>query len=230
MNIQQTIHHADMLLFDVEGTTTSKNFVYDILFPYSYDQMENFINIHQHEEKVFELLTALSIELNIEFSPIKIIKVLKEWIKEDRKHTLLKKMQGLIWKEGYQTGAIHGHVYPDVMKSFQRWKEWGKQISIYSSGSVLAQQLLFQNSVAGDLSNFISRYFDTEVGPKRHKDSYLNIAKILKLHPDKIVFFSDILEELQAAESAGMQAVLVNRDQTEYPTHSYVSVDSFSCC
>jgi methionine salvage enolase-phosphatase E1 len=42
-------------------------------------------------------------------------------------------------------------VYDDVVPAFDRWKEQGCKIYIYSSGSVPAQKLLFEFSVKGDL-------------------------------------------------------------------------------
>jgi len=42
-------------------------------------------------------------------------------------------------------------VYEDVPKAFELWTNNGQKIYVYSSGSVEAQKLLFENSVHGDL-------------------------------------------------------------------------------
>jgi enolase-phosphatase E1 len=44
-------------------------------------------------------------------------------------------------------------------------------VASFSSGSVLAQRLLFRHSTAGDLSGFIHAYFDTATGPKAESTS-----------------------------------------------------------
>jgi enolase-phosphatase E1 len=66
--------------------------------------------------------------------------------------------------------------YPDVPSAFQRWREEVRRIAIFSSGSALAQELLFRYSFAGDLTPFIAEYFDTRVGNKREPESYTRIA------------------------------------------------------
>ena len=50
---------------------------------------------------------------------------------------------------------------------------------VYSSGSVAAQKLLFQYSDAGNLDVLFDANFDTTVGHKREKESYLEIARQL---------------------------------------------------
>ena len=99
----------------------------------------------------------------------------------DRKSGPLKALQGRIWEQGYATGALKGEVYPDVPEAFARWTAAGVRIGIFSSGSVLAQKLLFANSTAGDLSRFLSGYFDTAVGAKREAVSYRRIVEALRL-------------------------------------------------
>ena len=124
----------------------------------------------------------------------------------DSKSTELKALQGRIWEEGYASGELTGAVFDDVPRAFARWQAAGTRIAIYSSGSVLAQQWLFRRSSAGDLTPFISRYFDTGVGPKRDPGSYTRIASAVALPPARITFVSDVAAELDAAAAAGMQA------------------------
>ena len=97
-------------------------------------------------------------------------------IDSDSKCSAWKSLQGKIWREGYRTGDLRGEVYPDVPPAFARWSRQGKTISIFSSGSVLAQKLLFGSTAAGDLTGFLSAYFDTTTGPKNAPESYLRIA------------------------------------------------------
>ena len=64
--------------------------------------------------------------------------------------------------------------------------ERGRRAAIYSSGSRLAQQLLFRHSVAGDLTPYLSGFYDTAVGPKRDANSYRAIAKDWGIAPERI--------------------------------------------
>jgi enolase-phosphatase E1 len=132
----------------------------------------------------------------------------------DRKTTPLKTLQGKIWEEGFRSGELKGHVYEDVPRAFKRWKKNGKRIGIFSSGSVLAQKLLFGYSSAGDLTVCIDDYFDTTRGPKREAASYEAIARALRIPPEETLFVSDVAEELDAARSAGMRTALMLRPGT----------------
>jgi enolase-phosphatase E1 len=131
---------------------------------------------------------------------------------QDRKSTGLKSLQGKIWAEGYQSGELKGEVYPDVLPALERWRDQGIDIAIFSSGSIQAQQSLFGNSVAGDLTRFIQAYFDTTTGPKKESESYARIAAALERSPSEVLFVSDIEAELDAAVKAGMRTALCVRE------------------
>ncbi|HLA94570.1 MAG TPA: acireductone synthase, partial [Pyrinomonadaceae bacterium] len=102
-------------------------------------------------------------------------------------------------------------IFDDVPAAFDAWHAAGKTIAIYSSGSVLAQQLLFRYTTHGDLTPAISNNFDTEIGAKRDTESYRRIAASLSLEPGDVLFVSDIPAELDAARSAGMNTALAVR-------------------
>jgi enolase-phosphatase E1 len=126
-----------------------------------------------------------------------------DWlITRDRKSTPLKSLQGKIWEEGYQDGQLHGQVFDDVPRALKRWQERKKNTAIFSSGSVLAQRLLFANTAAGDLTPYISRYFDTTTGGKSDSHSYQEIARILQRLPSVMVFISDVTTELDGQEQS----------------------------
>ena len=84
-------------------------------------------------------------------------------------------------------------------------------MAIFSSGSVLAQKLLFAHTTTGDLTKFIGDYFDTRIGAKIEAESYRLVAEVLQKRPSEIVFVSDVTVELDAAASAGMQTLLCVR-------------------
>ena len=143
------------------------------------------------------------------------------WLMDrDRKSGPLKALQGRIWEEGYASGVLKGEVYPDVRDAFVRWTAHGIRIGIFSSGSVLAQNLLFANSTAGDLSMFLTSYFDTAVGAKREAASYRRIVEALGVTASGVLFISDVVQELDAAREAGLQTMLCVRPPTQSPPSS----------
>jgi enolase-phosphatase E1 len=129
----------------------------------------------------------------------------------DRKSTALKALQGRIWRDGYESGALVSEVYPDVPPTLTRFREADIGVAIYSSGSVLAQHLLFAHTNAGDLRPLISAWFDTTTGGKKEAVSYARIASELRLEPREVLFVSDVAEELDAAKQAGMDVALCVR-------------------
>jgi enolase-phosphatase E1 len=154
---------------------------------------------------------------------------LKFLIDVDRKSTPLKSLQGKIWRAGYESGALRSEMFADVPKAFGRWRADGKRIAIFSSGSVLAQQLIFKYSNAGDLSEYLVDYFDTNIGAKRDAESYRRIAEKLGLDPAAILFVSDVLAELDAARESGMETALSIREGNGQITEDFThrSVNSF---
>ena len=139
-------------------------------------------------------------------------------------------MQGLVWQEGFTSGEMVAHVYDDVRPSIEAWKAAGKDVRIYSSGSVHAQKLFFEHSVAGDMLPLFNGHYDTITGPKKEAHSYRQIAKAFDLPASEILFVSDITDELDAAIEAGMQTVLSIRpgNKPVENAESYTAVNSFA--
>ncbi|MCB1736518.1 MAG: acireductone synthase [Gammaproteobacteria bacterium] len=201
------------IVTDIEGTTTSISFVYDILFPYARAHLADFVRDNAMRPEVAEELDAVRAEVgDSSLDTDAAIAVLLAWAHEDRKITPLKSLQGMIWRDGYANGGFTGHVYPDAVDGLRRWKAAGCRLYVYSSGSVAAQKLLFRHSDAGDLSGLFTGYYDTRTGGKRERASYQAIAASIGLPPADILFLSDISEELDAAQLAGMQTAWLVRD------------------
>ncbi|HEX7370331.1 MAG TPA: acireductone synthase [Rhodanobacteraceae bacterium] len=204
------------VLTDIEGTTSSIAFVKDVLFPYARKHLPRFIEAHRDDPEVARWLSATAREAGIDDPRSRrVVDVLLHWIDEDRKATPLKALQGMIWKAGYAAGDYRAHVYPEVPAKLHAWHAQGLKLHVYSSGSVAAQKLFFGHTEAGDLSALFDGWFDTEVGGKRERGSYLRITEAIGLPSPTIVFLSDIAAELDAARGAGMQTIHVCRP----PTH-----------
>lgn len=206
------------ILTDIEGTTTSVSFVYDVLFPYFRKHIGELREMTTQEEvqKAFKQTVELAASLeNKKLNSVDdIINTLYRWSEEDRKITPLKTVQGILWKKGYESGEIKGHVYNDVQTALEKWKSAGIKLGVFSSGSIAAQKLIFGYSEAGDLTPFFSNYFDTTTGGKREAETYPKIASVLDLPASQILFLSDIVEELEAADQSGMQTLQLVRPGT----------------
>jgi enolase-phosphatase E1 len=214
------------MLVDIEGTTTPVSFVYDVLFPFARRRVRAFLQRRSGEPAVRADLEALRREYEVDRTGSDPpppwaepgartagAAAYIEWlIDRDRKSTGLKSLQGRIWEEGFQAGELRGMVYPDVPPAFERWHREGRGPWIFSSGSVLAQKLLFAHSDAGDLTPLIAGYFDTTIGPKKEAASYGRIAESIGLAPPEVLFVSDVAAELDAARDAGMRTRLCVRE------------------
>lgn len=207
--------NISFVLTDIEGTTTSVSFVYDILFPYfrnnisRLNDLQHLSEVHEAFEQTIELAEKEGKNLK---TTTDIINQLFEWSLADKKITPLKTLQGILWEEGYKSGEIKGHVYPDVTDNLVKWKKEGLQLGVFSSGSVAAQKLIFGYSEEGDLTPCFSAYFDTNTGGKRETETYTKISKNLEINPENILFLSDIKEELIAADKAGFQTIQLIRE------------------
>ena len=215
------------ILLDIEGTTTPLAFVHDTLFPYARSHVKNFLDQHRASAEVSADLTRLrqehladvgaslnppTLESDSPRSQLEATIAYIEWLMDrDRKSTALKSLQGKIWKAGYQNGTLLAPVFDDVPDAFRRWREQQTTVAIFSSGSVLGQQMLFSHTAAGDLSPYISAYFDTTTGAKTDAVSYQNIAATLGRPTHDIAFISDVTAELDAASTAGLHVLLCER-------------------
>jgi enolase-phosphatase E1 len=211
-----------LFLLDVEGTVAPMSLVYEQLFPYARAHFERYLQSHSGERGVVNDLAALADESAKETDATaprfanpddldEAIPYLNWLMDRDRKSTALKSLQGRIWKGGFERDELKGTLFGDVPGALERWSSAG-QVAVYSSGSVAAQMLLFRHSNFGDLTGFISGYFDTRTGPKTAKDSYASIANAMDCEPREVMFFSDAVRELDAAREAGYHTRIVMRE------------------
>jgi enolase-phosphatase E1 len=228
------------LLLDIEGTTTPVDFVYKVLFPYARARVEDFIRRRWSSELVAPDLRRLAQEHAADLSqgrqpppwgedqnPESVIAYVHWLMDQDRKSTGLKSIQGKIWQAGYEAGELQGEVFPDVPGAFVRWRARKRSLCIFSSGSVLAQRLLFSGTNAGDLTPYIWKYFDTTTGPKEEPESYRTIAAACARSPEEMLFISDVTSELDAARAVGLNTALCVRGEVPESTGSHPVIRTF---
>jgi len=236
------------VVLDIEGTTCPVDFVSEVLFPYAREKLLPFLTAHKAEEPIRKLLQEVQAELLQDQSPIAgalrsnaystdvqggygldtLCSYLDWLIQTDRKITPLKDLQGRIWDEGYQQGDLIAPLFADVPRALQRWHAQGIGLSVYSSGSVQAQKLLYGHTGSGDLSSVISHWFDTRTGAKNDPESYRIIAKTLYVQPAQVIFISDAIAELVAAEQAGMAVIFSLRPgNPQQDPQQFRAIESF---
>lgn len=200
------------LVTDIEGTTSSISFVHDVLFPYAASKLPAFVRERQNDPAIADLLADVARESALPAADVEgLIARLLQWIREDKKATPLKALQGYIWEAGYRNADYQAHVYPDVAPQLKAWKAQGLELYVYSSGSVLAQKLFFEFSEAGNLLPLFEGHFDTTIGGKRECESYRRISEEIGVAAGQLLFLSDVVAELAAAREAGFQTCLLLR-------------------
>lgn len=226
---------SKIILLDIEGTVGPISFVHEVLFPYSTERMLDYLRNNAIES---ELLDSILMENQKDFDSGDFAKIenpedtrqinayLQFLIREDRKFGGLKTIQGRIWKEGFELGDLRAELFSDVPKFLEKTIDMGFQNYIYSSGSVQAQILFFQYSKFGDLSQFISGYFDTSVGGKKDSTSYQTICKNIGVSSDQCYFFTDIKEEADASQNAGfaMSLIMDRPGNKAQPSHNHPTI------
>lgn len=244
MNTPTPAQAIRVVLLDIEGTTTPIDFVYNVLFPYVRKRVKTFLSaqrtnndvqddirqfIEENARDAAQGLAPPLIQNHSDEAQLASVAAYAEWLMDqDRKSTPLKSLQGRIWEAGYRTGELRSQLFADVPRSLSRWRDQQRDICIYSSGSVLAQKLLFSHTEVGDLTRFIRDYFDTRIGAKREAASYRRIAASLDCPAADLLFVSDVVAELDAARSAGLQTRLcVRPGNPSQPPSSHEAIHSF---
>lgn len=223
------------VLLDIEGTVSPVAFVFDVMFPYARRHVESFLRNNWHDEKVQQAVTLVGKDVgqadtvawlgdgDTDSQQVIVCNAVYELMDRDAKVTGLKQLQGMIWRDGFESGELVAELFPDVLPELDAWKVAGLDLYIYSSGSIAAQKLFFGHTVAGDLLDRFSDFFDTTSGNKKETSSYTNIAEEIGLPPQSICFISDVVAELDAARDAGMQTVLRPGDNDTIASHPTIA-------
>lgn len=217
---------VDAVLLDIEGTTSSISFVTEVLFPFALEHLRDYLDQHWHDDSLQQAVQLIAVDaghldaarwyqtvgLPDDASPAQrqavVVQEVERLMGGDVKATGLKQLQGLIWREGFESGELQAHVYDEVPAAIRRWNQLGLDVRIYSSGSIAAQKLFFGHTIAGDLLDQFRGHYDTTIGGKKDAASYRHIAGEFGIPAERIVFISDAAAEIEAAHAAGMQTVL----------------------
>ncbi|HUO09908.1 MAG TPA: acireductone synthase [Phycisphaerae bacterium] len=205
---------ASIVLLDIEGTVAPISYVYGVLFPHVRTHLRSFLSEHWNDPQVQTARKQIATDAadpSLADDQNRIIIETLRLMDADSKTTGLKMLQGQIWDVSYRAGTLRSELFPDVLPALRHWKQAGKTLAIYSSGSVAAQQVFFKYTSEGDATPLLSHFFDTTSGPKRSAQSYRTIAAALHTSPESVLFLTDVLEEAAAAREAGMLTAILLR-------------------
>jgi enolase-phosphatase E1 len=231
--------HGKLVLLDIEGTVSPLAFVHEVMFPYARTRLVSHLAAHWNEPAVQAAVEQMASDAghasfaqwcSAALQPDAFAAdEARKLMDADVKATGLKMLQGLIWEQGFRDGALRSTLFDDVPAALQAWHAAGIDMRIYSSGSVHAQKLFFAHTEAGDLTPLFSGYYDTTIGSKREAESYRRIATECQPPAADILFISDVVAELDAARSAGMDTRLAIRPgNVPPPAHDHATVHSFA--
>jgi len=227
---------GQVILLDVEGTTSSIDFVYDVLFGYAKEHIAAFLQSNAQDDEVVAISQELAKETGVDADIrntsgcTQIVLAAMDLMNRDIKSTPLKALQGRIWKNGFTSGQLVAHVFDDVPSSLANWSTSGIDIRIYSSGSIDAQKLFFRHTAAGDLTPHLRGHYDTTTGPKREQESYRSISSDIGVKPEQILFLSDVGAELDAARAVGMATgATIRPGNRPFESHyNHEQIDTFA--
>jgi enolase-phosphatase E1 len=230
------------ILLDIEGTTSPIRFVYDVMFPFVRRELDGYLRDHWHESSLAEARQQMAHDAGAEsfaaWCGERSLEAQQQCVRDevvrlmdaDVKATGLKTLQGLIWKQGFDSGELQAEVFDDVPPALLKFNGNGLEVRIYSSGSIAAQKLFFGHTLYGNLLPQFSGHYDTTSGAKQESSSYQRIAADMNIEPADILFLSDVVAELDAARQAGFHTTLVLRPGNhplESSEHGHPEIRSF---
>lgn len=229
---------GDGLLLDIEGTTSSIAFVHEVMFPYARQALDAYLRDHgdtPEARAAFEQIARDAGHASLDewasgADPRPLIRAeVLRLMDGDVKATGLKQLQGLLWRAGFENGALRAPVYDDVVPALRAWQAAGLDVRIYSSGSVGAQRLFFGHTTHGNLLPYFRGHYDTTTGGKKDPESYRRIARDYGRPAAALLFLSDVPAELDAARTAGWQTALCRRpgNAPVPPDHGHPELHAF---
>jgi enolase-phosphatase E1 len=221
--VSDSLHfEVSAVLLDIEGTVAPIAFVHNVMFPYVRKHLDAYLSENWSTEECQEACDQIAVDARgermVNWSGTDLTR--RQRIQEeifrlmdaDAKATGLKMLQGLIWQEGFESGELKSELFEEVPALLKQWKETGFDLRIYSSGSVAAQKLFFKYTESGNLLPLFSGHYDTTIGGKKEADSYRRLVTDWDLPAEKVLFLSDVVAELDAAATSGLQTALAIRE------------------
>ncbi len=214
------------ILTDVMGTTSPVGFVKTLMKDFS-DNALSYVN--KGEKEAIELIERIKEEAKLGTYE-ETVDYINEQIDQRNLQPHFLSLVGMVNVDGYKKGRLQGEFFDDVIGAFKNWKDNGKGIYVYSNGSEESLIKMFRTAKQGDIGVFVNGSFDTDrIGSKSEPDSYKKIGGKILVDPADMLFLSDVLTELDAANDAGCPVHLVVRPGNKpVEANSYKVINNFS--
>ena len=124
------------ILLDIEGTTSSISFVYDVMFPFVRRELDKYLRVNWGSLALNEVCGLIAKDAGYESFDVwcgngdgegKRRQLIRDEVLRlmdgEVKATGLKALQGLIWRSGFESGEMRAHVYDDVLPALQAWNK-----------------------------------------------------------------------------------------------------------
>ncbi|ARN83167.1 acireductone synthase [Methylocystis bryophila] len=208
------------IVIDLEGAALPMSFLTQTLAPLAREKLGAFIAAHADEEEVEAALEETGRLMGgFDLKPAEAEALLLRWMKQDRKASPLKYLQGRVWREAHEAGALEIEFYADAAEAIRAWAAAGLRLFVYSSQSEEAQRMLLAHTPYGDLTPLFEGFLDTTFGQKIEPGSYRDLVERLALPAGAILLLSGNEEELDAARSEGLATARLMRDGAEKSGH-----------
>lgn len=203
---------ADVVVLDIEGTTSAAGFILGDLYDYARPRLDGVLGRDDDTVRRARAAAIAETGLAADATDAEIAGALRGLMASDVKSTPLKTLQGILWAEGFAAGEITSQFFDDVPPRLRAWHAAGVRLVSYSSGSVASQVPWYRHAPQGDLTPLVEEWFDTvNAGPKKEASSYRAIAAAVGAEPGRILFLTDHPDEVDAALAAGWQVVALDR-------------------
>lgn len=221
------------VVVDVEGTISDPRFTADVLVPYAEAHFGDWLVRHRDQAEVAAAVDVFCQAVDEpEADDERIVELAEASLAQGEAVPALAELVRLLWLDGYRSGRIEGHLYPDAVARLQHWADDHRALFTFSASAAWDQRLLVTYSDHGDLSDLFSGFFDPRTGKKTGAASYTAIAKAIGEVPDVLLFVSDRGNELNAAKRAGFQTCWVARTQSvqekAYNQQDHAVVEDFA--
>jgi len=125
------------ILLDIEGTTSSVSFVYDVMFPFVRRELVRYLETDWGDPKLMAVCEQIArdagqpsfaawsegVRVGDALAQQKLVAAeVTRLMDGDVKATGLKQLQGLIWEAGFASGELRAHVYDDVPTALRTWR------------------------------------------------------------------------------------------------------------
>ena len=168
-----------------------------------------------------------------EMSDIKQLNEFIIWQINNKKETAdSQKIIQLVLDDALSKKKIQVPLFADVLPALKKLKQLKLKIVIFSSVESEMCRKLLSNTSDGDITSYLSEYYDEKNGNSKDKQSYIKIAQNLNVDTKDILYVVDYGQSAKSCKQAGGQSLLIARPNNRRIRKHYLikinKIDSLS--